>query len=174
MNDLSSAHVYLRLHDGMTIKTIPPLVLADAAQLVKANSIVGNKKETGRVRIVYTPWSNLLKTKGMDDGQVAYVDPKACCYTEVLARDNAIVNRLMKTRVEKATAFIKASREEYEADQRAKEREAKRAHQAAVKAEKERYAAEKEAKSYDSLFKPEDMVSNAEMAASSNAEDDFM
>lgn len=45
------------------MKQIPPLVLADCAQLVKANSIIGNKKETGAVRVVYTPWSNLYKTK---------------------------------------------------------------------------------------------------------------
>lgn len=44
----SSAHVYLRMEEGMTIKQIPPLVLEDCAQLVKANSIEGNKKTTGK------------------------------------------------------------------------------------------------------------------------------
>jgi len=152
-------------------------VLADCAQLVKANSIIGNKKETGKVRVVYTPWPNLLKTKGMADGQVGFRDARACAYTEVLARENAIVNRLEKTRTEKPTKFIRESREEFDAQQRAAEKEAKRAHAAAVQAEKERFAAEKEARSYDSLFKPEEMVSNAEVAASSssaNIEDDFM
>ena len=42
--------------------------LEDCAQLVKANSIVGSKRNT--VDVVYTPWSNLKKTNAMDVGQV--------------------------------------------------------------------------------------------------------
>lgn len=53
------------------------VVLADCAQLVKANSIEGNKKATGKVRIVYTLWSNLHKTKGMADGSVDFKENKA-------------------------------------------------------------------------------------------------
>lgn len=181
VNDLSSAHVYLRMEEGMTLKQIPAAVLADCAQLVKANSIEGNKKTTGKVRIVYTAWSNLYKTKGMADGQVGFSDAKQCLYTEVIARENAVINRLEKTRVEKATAFIRESKEAYDAGVRAKEKAAKRAYAAQVQADKERFAEEKEARSYDSLFKPELMVSNAELAAAAsssggqmNAEDDFM
>jgi hypothetical protein len=107
VDNLSSAHVYLRLPAGMTPKQIPTSVLADCAQLVKANSIIGNKKETGSVRIVYTPWQNLYKTRGMADGQVSFKDNKQCMYTTVLSRENAIVNRLDKTKVEKPTAFIR-------------------------------------------------------------------
>jgi hypothetical protein len=43
VDNLSSAHVYLRMDEGMSIKQIPAAVLADCAQLVKANSIEGNK-----------------------------------------------------------------------------------------------------------------------------------
>jgi len=93
----------------------------------------------------------------------------------VLARENAIVNRLDKTRVEKPTAFIKQSRDEYEALLRSREKEAKRAATAQAQADKEKFAQEKQAKSYDTLFKPELMTSNVEHAASaSNLEDDFM
>jgi hypothetical protein len=35
------------------------------------------KKSTGKVRIVYTLWSNLHKTKGMADGAVAFHDDRA-------------------------------------------------------------------------------------------------
>ncbi len=203
----SSAHVYLRMQEGMSIKEIPTrqcstrpvlrarrhcchasahlsrsfvcvlssAVLIDCAQLVKANSIEGNKKTTGKVRIVYTLWANLHKTRGMADGSVEFKKDKDCCYTEVIARENAIVNRLEKTRLEKSTSFIKQSREEYEAIVRGREKEAKRAAVAAAQAEKEKFAQEKQAKSYDELFKPENMTSNVEHAASaSNLDDDFM
>jgi len=42
--------------------------LEDAAQLVKANSIMGSKMND--VDVVYTMWTNLKKTDGMDIGQV--------------------------------------------------------------------------------------------------------
>ena len=38
---LSSAHIYLRLPEGMTIDTIPEELLTDCIQLTKANSISG-------------------------------------------------------------------------------------------------------------------------------------
>ncbi|CAK9799829.1 Coiled-coil domain-containing protein 25 [Anthophora quadrimaculata] len=57
----SSAHVYLRLRLGQTIDDIPSAVLEDAAQLVKANSIEGNKMND--VDVLYTMWSNLKKTQ---------------------------------------------------------------------------------------------------------------
>lgn len=175
VNDMSSAHVYLRMHgDEGGVKNIPALVLQDCAQLVKANSIEGNKKTTGKVRIIYTPWSNLHKTRGMEDGQVGFKEMKQCFYTEVEKRENAIVNRLEKTRVEKPTKFIKESRDAFDAAERAKEKDAKRAAAAQVQADKERYAAEKAARSYDSLFAEENMVSNAENAASAMDDDDFM
>ena len=41
VDKLSSAHVYLRMPDGMTWDHIPGPLLADCAQLVKANSIEG-------------------------------------------------------------------------------------------------------------------------------------
>jgi hypothetical protein len=41
VDKLSSAHVYLRLPPGLAWDAIPEPVLADCAQLVKANSIEG-------------------------------------------------------------------------------------------------------------------------------------
>lgn len=100
--------MYLRLHgDEGGIRNIPPLVLADCAQLVKANSIEGNKIKSGKVRIVYTAWENLHKTRGMETGQVGFHDMRKCYYTDVMQRENAIINRLEKTRVEKPTTFIR-------------------------------------------------------------------
>lgn len=75
VDKLSSAHVYLRMSEGMTWDNIPQTLLVDCAQLVKANSIegayehsvilsaiinseyVGNKKDN--ITIIYTPGDNL-------------------------------------------------------------------------------------------------------------------
>lgn len=42
VDNLSSAHVYLRMHAGDTWTSIPEELLKDCAQLTKANSIEGN------------------------------------------------------------------------------------------------------------------------------------
>jgi hypothetical protein len=51
-------------------------VLTDCAQLVKANSIEGNKQ---KVKVCYTQWTNLHKKGGMDTGQIGFHDEKAVC-----------------------------------------------------------------------------------------------
>lgn len=56
------------------IDDIPASVLEDAAQLVKANSIQGNKMNN--IDVVYTMWSNLKKTAGMEVGQVGFFREK--------------------------------------------------------------------------------------------------
>ncbi|KAJ1910883.1 Coiled-coil domain-containing protein 25 [Coemansia sp. S17] len=93
---LSSAHVYLRLSPGQSWETIPTELLDDLAQLCKANSIEGNKKDN--INIVYTPWSNLFKRGDMAPGQVTYKNPKLVKRVHVTERQNAIVNRLNKTK----------------------------------------------------------------------------
>lgn len=54
------------LLQGQTIDDIPNSVLDDACQLVKANSIMGNKMND--IDIVYTMWANLKKTASMEVG----------------------------------------------------------------------------------------------------------
>ena len=74
VDKLSSAHVYLRLPestDGNAFNgIISEELLQDCCQLVKANSIEGNKRDI--LNIVYTPSSNLLKRKSMEVGQVSF------------------------------------------------------------------------------------------------------
>lgn len=72
----------------------------------------------------------------MADGQVSFHSNKQCMYTQVLQRENAIINRLEKTRTEKPTIFIRESREAYDAAIRAKEKEVKR--QAAQQAQEDK------------------------------------
>jgi len=74
VDDLSSAHVYLRMKPDMTLDDVPDGVLLDCASLVKANSIQGCKKSS--VHVVYTRWKNLKKTNSMVDGQVGFHRPE--------------------------------------------------------------------------------------------------
>ncbi|KAI9591825.1 protein Y54G11A.2 [Syncephalis fuscata] len=74
VDKLSSAHVYVRLSQDLQWDDLPAELLIDCAQLVKANSIEGNK--LNNIRIVYTPWSNLKKTGDMAVGQVSFHNHK--------------------------------------------------------------------------------------------------
>lgn len=73
-DQISSAHVYLRLKSGESIETIDESILMDCCQLVKHCSIEGNKMR--KVDVVYTLASNLRKTRAMDVGQVSFRDEK--------------------------------------------------------------------------------------------------
>jgi hypothetical protein len=57
VDNLSSAHVYLRLRDGETWDQIPQSLLEDCAQLTKANSIEGQ------------PWSTSVHVTGYKSGR---------------------------------------------------------------------------------------------------------
>ena len=152
-------------------------LLSDCAQLTKANSIEGNKKTTGRVKVVYTPASNLHKTGAMTTGQVGFKASQLIAYTTVDTRDNATVNRLDKTRTEKPTDSIQKERDERDAAERRQEKEEKKARadeEKRVMAERKK---EKEARSYDSVFDERNMTSNEEIRHATNANDedfDFM
>ena len=74
VDNLSSAHVYLRMKPGMTMDDISDDLLLDCSALVKANSIQGCKKSS--VYVIYTRWKNLKKTNDMVDGQVSYHRPE--------------------------------------------------------------------------------------------------
>ena len=55
VDDLSSAHVYLRMKPGMTLDDITDDLLLDCSSLVKANSIEGCKVRDVRVYYVTFP-----------------------------------------------------------------------------------------------------------------------
>ncbi|KAL6212580.1 hypothetical protein ACLB2K_017798 [Fragaria x ananassa] len=99
VDKMSSAHVYVRLHKGQTIDDISEGLLEDCVQLVKENSIQGNK--VNNIDVVYTPWSNLKKTASMDVGQVGFYSSKMVRTVRVEKRINEIVNRLNRTKVER-------------------------------------------------------------------------
>ncbi|XP_026689405.2 LOW QUALITY PROTEIN: coiled-coil domain-containing protein 25 [Ciona intestinalis] len=166
VDKVSSAHVYLRLKKDQTIEDIPAEVLSDCAQLVKANSIQGNKMNN--VQIVYTPWSNLKKTGDMADGQVGFFKQKEVKLTHVEKRINETVNRLNKTKVEKHPDFM----QEKEDRMRLERNELKKlqSEQRKGKEEIKRKREEKELRSYTTLFDENEMKSNQD----GNDSDDFM
>lgn len=57
------------------------------------------------IDVVYTMWANLHKTDAMDVGQVGFHKQREVKKIRVSKRDNAIVNRLNKTKEEKKVDF---------------------------------------------------------------------
>lgn len=170
VSKLSSAHVYLRLREGESIENIPSILLDDCCQLVKANSIQGNKMND--IEIIYTPWSNLKKTAGMDAGQVAYHNEKEVRKVKVEKRINAIINRLEKTKVQINNVDLRGQREERDAKERAKQHQSIKEQKRREKEEQLKKEEYKRLHSYETVMNPEKMTSNHDV--STNIDDDFM
>ena len=120
VDNLSSAHVYLRLPartdaeapaaaaaasasapasaSALRWDALPEALLAECGQLCKANSIEGSKKAS--VAVIYTPWSNLRKDGSMDVGQVGFVDAQLVRRVHVGERDKDALRRLGATKQE--------------------------------------------------------------------------
>ncbi|KAL6909262.1 hypothetical protein GGI43DRAFT_394956 [Trichoderma evansii] len=173
VDKLSSAHIYLRMQPGQTWDNLPPELVMDLAQLTKANSIEGNKKDN--ITVIYTPWANLKKDGSMDIGQVSFHDQKKVKRILVPNRENPIVNRLNKTKVEKKPD-LKAEKDDMLKQIRAREQAAMQI----KKKEEQRQAQEwKEKKwqkdhAYDELFTDENMAASSNQDRSEDWEDDFM
>lgn len=173
VDKLSSAHIYLRMQPGQTWDNLPEELVMDLAQLTKANSIEGNKKDN--ITVIYTPWSNLKKDGSMDVGQVSFHDQRKVKRVLVPHRENPIVNRLNKTKVEKKPD-LKAERDDMLKELRKRDQAA----QLIKKKEEQRQAQEwKEKKwqkdhAYDDLFTDENMAASSNQDRSADWEDDFM
>ncbi|XP_067633424.1 coiled-coil domain-containing protein 25 [Eurosta solidaginis] len=168
VHNYSSAHVYLRLKEGQTIDDIPQSLINDAAQLVKYNSIQGNK--INNVDVVYTLWSNLKKTPDMEAGQIGYFCEKSVKKIRVEKRVNEIVNRLNKTKTEDYPD-LRRQREERDAEERRQMKDLLKTQREKEEEELRRQKQDAESRSYDKLFKPESMSSNYD---DGNDSDDFM
>lgn len=176
VDELSSAHVYLRLDEGQKLDELPEATITECAQLVKANSIEGCKLK--EVEVVYTRWKNLHKTSSMEVGAIGFHD-RSKIRKMIVVKDNAIVNRISKTKEERFPNL------EEEQLQRAQERRAaakdeKRRQMFDEKIIKREREVQAKLRSYDSIMKPEKMKSvskygsSADDSASRAAEDDFM
>ncbi|KAL4754255.1 hypothetical protein BDW72DRAFT_167064 [Aspergillus terricola var. indicus] len=173
VDNLSSAHVYVRLRDGESWDNIPQELLVDCAQLTKANSIEGNKKDN--ITVIYTPWSNLMKDGSMAAGQVSFHNHKLVKKVFVAQRENAIVNRLNKTKVEKFPD-LRAEKEEYKKmllREERKIREEKKNREKQEKREREQMKWQKD-HAYDDLFSEENMEASNNQDRDPDFLDDFM
>mmetsp|Transcript_17549 Transcript_17549/g.30110 ORF Transcript_17549/g.30110 Transcript_17549/m.30110 type:complete len:220 (-) Transcript_17549:386-1045(-) len=176
VDDLSSAHVYLRLPDDCTMEQIPADTLEDCVSLVKANSIQGCKQST--VAVVYTMWSNLKKTGAMDVGQVGFHNERAVKRVPIVHKNSDIVKRLERTRREVARPDLAGEKEAYDAQRRnarkAEDRQ-KRESARTAKVENMKIA---DQRGYTSVMKNENMTSNRELQGqyktAEEFEDDFM
>lgn len=173
VDNLSSAHIYLRLDEEESWESIPKPLLEDCAQLTKANSIEGNKKDN--ITVIYTPWSNLKKDGSMATGQVGFKDQRKVKKIHVPQRENPIVNRLNKTKVEKFPDL----RQEKENRQKELRRRDKAA-QLARQKEEAKVAKERKEKAWQRDHAYDDLLSEDAVASSSNQDrdpdflDDFM
>ncbi|CBY34507.1 unnamed protein product [Oikopleura dioica] len=169
VDDLSSAHVYLRLPRGETFESVPEEVVEECASLVKANSIKGCKMS--ETKIVYTPWENLKKTADMVVGQIGYHNHKRCKY--ICVKKNAdIVKKIEKTRSEDLSPDLQAERLARDAEVLAEQKAAAKKEAEEQKLFKLKCEQEKYAKSYDRLF--DDEPARTTNQESENDSDDFM
>ncbi|KAJ2976958.1 hypothetical protein NUW58_g7957 [Xylaria curta] len=174
VDKLSSAHIYLRLAEGDSWETIPSDLVTDLGQLTKANSIEGNKKDN--ITIIYTPWSNLKKDGSMAVGQVSFKDPRKVKRVLIAQRENAIVNRLNKTRIEKTQPDLFQEKEDHLRQLRKKEqaaRQERKKEEAKVSKERAEKKWQKD-HAYDDLFSEENMEASSNQNRPDNWEDDFM
>jgi len=175
VDNLSSAHVYLRLPEGKTMEDIPEETLEDACQLVKANSIQGNK--VSKLAIVYTPASNLKKSGNMVIGQVGFHNDGLVKTYRVEKRVNEIVNRLNKTK-EELYPDLEAEKVAWLQEERRKAKREAQKMQVMEKQQREEQLRMKEMMSYDRILVDEAMQTQSDLkkkyASAEDYEDDFM
>lgn len=118
VDDLSSAHVYLRLNEDEEWTNINETLMKECCQLVKENSIQGKKKD--KVDIVYTPWSNLNKTNGMEVGAIGFHNENLRKKVKDITRDKDIVKALIKTEREEEKPDYRDLKEKHILEQKRK------------------------------------------------------
>ncbi|RLV96696.1 Coiled-coil domain-containing protein 25 [Spathaspora sp. JA1] len=108
VDNYSSAHLYLQLTKEQIINfkqfeqfVIEPQLLEQIAQLTKANSIKGNK--LNNITVIYTPVENLISDGSMDIGTVTFKNRQLVKRIHVAKKENAIINKLNKTKTEVST-----------------------------------------------------------------------
>lgn len=96
VDKFSSPHAYVRLHEGET--TVPKKLADICCQICKDGSIEGTKHPA--VDVVYTPASNLMKTKGMNPGQVSFHNRKLMHVEHGIRKNNQILKYIATVRSE--------------------------------------------------------------------------
>lgn len=165
----SSAHVYVRMPPGKGTDDLSPAMIEECCQLTKQNSIEGCKLD--HVRIVFTPWSNLKKTNGMEVGQVSFHKENLRKYSKVETKDSVALKHLEKTKVEKNNVDFQALRLARDTEERQEARQARLANETAQRQQLDAEKKEAELKSFSSLMQESKMTTNRDEVPD---EDDFM
>ena len=168
VDDLSSAHVYLRLKEEfVSFDQIPPEAVEKCAQLTKANSIEGSKK--AQVDVVYTPASNLKKTINMEVGAVSYYNNKLVKKVEGVEKNREMLKAIEKTQKETfpdLAAALENHEEEKRLNLKSKYNEQKKAQKEVEKAKNQEKAVWEDAR------KQFDMMDDS--APKNDPDDDFI
>ncbi|KUF99251.1 hypothetical protein AM588_10011306 [Phytophthora nicotianae] len=164
VDDLSSAHVYLRLPLGKTkVDDVSETCLEECAQLVKC----------------YTRWRNLKKTPSMEVGQVGFHHPERVRHYKVEEKNKDIIKMLNKTKQESHPDLEEERRQRellYKAE-RKKQRLQLEGEQRKAKME---YKQQKDLRSYSSLLSRDNIESGDKLEAAADLssvnayEEDFM
>ncbi|CAJ1010639.1 putative NFACT protein RNA binding domain containing protein [Leishmania naiffi] len=165
----SSAHVYVRLPPGKGMDDLTPEIIEECCQLVKENSIEGCKLND--VRVVYTPWSNLMKTGDMAVGQVGFHKEELRRYHTVAKKNRPMLKALEKTRVEKNDVDFRKLREDRDMEERRKLRADRAAQDHQDKLEREEKKRLEELRTYKGVMDDNNMRLNTGEVPD---EDDFM
>eukprot|EP00921_Rhytidocystis_pertsovi_P012921 GHVQ01020975.1.p1 GENE.GHVQ01020975.1~~GHVQ01020975.1.p1 ORF type:complete len:216 (+),score=38.71 GHVQ01020975.1:230-877(+) len=177
VENLSSAHVYLRMPFGETdIHQIPDVIIQEMAQLTKANSIEGSKDSS--VDIIYTPWFNLKKTFDMDVGQVSTHNPKLVLRKRNVCRERDVLRVLEKTKTENFPD-LEEERQERDAREVQEKKKALKEQRAKERDESVQKEEERRLRSYESLQQhiadPSDMAKgDGSIQSCRELEEDFM
>uniref|UniRef100_A0A7S4PLF7 NFACT RNA-binding domain-containing protein n=1 Tax=Paramoeba aestuarina TaxID=180227 RepID=A0A7S4PLF7_9EUKA len=165
VDTVSSCHCYLRLPSDVSWENIPATVLTEVGQLVKLNSITGNKLP--HVNVIYSPFSNLRKEKGSDIGAVSFFDRKSVKKFLVEGRRRDLTNVTMKTRIEVPLETLQRETDQNNALRRQQAKEHAEEAARKEKLQKQDEIRLKHERSYASLMQSITPVSSVD-------EDDFM
>lgn len=176
VDDMSSAHVYLRLNKEQRLEDVSDNTINECAQLVKANSIEGCKKK--EVYVVYTRWRNLKKTNDMEIGAIGYHDKSKVRRIKV-EKNKEIINIINKTKIEHFPNLLLLQQERsIEYNNKLKEEKRKQYMiEKQVKLDREENA---RIRNYSSVMTMDNMTANTEFeatvddSAAKDFEDDFM
>lgn len=139
----------IRPDSGFTWDSVPEALCQDIGQLLKAGSVVGNKLDN--VQILVVPTSNLKKDGSMDVGSVSFVRDQKVRRFRVKTRENAIVNRLLKTKVDKTVDHEQERLNREIEEGRRRRAQANAIKNAELETQRQRKA-EAAAKDYNTLF----------------------
>ncbi|KAM3137145.1 hypothetical protein pb186bvf_010691 [Paramecium bursaria] len=166
-DEYSSAHVYLRLFENETFENFSQIALEDCLQMTKQGSIEGSKKEY--INIVYTPWSNLNKSQGMEVGSVGYKDITNKKLIKNIAKDPIILKQVTKTKQEEYPNFAEL-RDQYFAERAKIQQQEFKKLEKIKQQEKIEQKQQAEQRNYQTFFQSNQYTTNKEQ----QDEDDFM